>query len=40
MVHNAIVMYGCYTGIGTRDAKLGTGTMMEAAKVRKAKVFH
>jgi len=33
MVHNGIVMYGCYTGIGTRDAKMGPGTMMEAAKV-------
>ncbi|KAH8589243.1 hypothetical protein B0O99DRAFT_655550 [Bisporella sp. PMI_857] len=29
----AVVMYGCYTGIGTRDAKMGVGTMMEGGKV-------
>lgn len=36
-VHNAIVMYGCYTGIGTRDSKMDVGTMMEAAKVCRAR---
>ncbi|RMJ15635.1 hypothetical protein CDV36_004671 [Fusarium kuroshium] len=32
MVHNGIVIWGCYTGIGTRDSKLNTPIMMEGAK--------
>lgn len=34
MVHNGIVIWGCYNGIGTRDSKLNTPIMMEGAKVR------
>ncbi|KAJ4328067.1 hypothetical protein N0V84_001435 [Fusarium piperis] len=32
MVHNGIVIWGCYNGIGTRDSKLNTPIMMEGAK--------
>lgn len=33
LAHNGVVIFGCYTGIGTPDADMGIGTMMEAAKV-------
>ncbi|EXF82141.1 hypothetical protein CFIO01_00655 [Colletotrichum fioriniae PJ7] len=32
MVHNAVVMYGTFTGIGSPDSKLNTATMIEGAK--------
>ncbi|KAH7177002.1 hypothetical protein EDB81DRAFT_875786 [Dactylonectria macrodidyma] len=32
IAHNAVVAYGCFTGIGTRDAKLNIPIMMEAGK--------
>lgn len=31
--HNAVVMYACFTGLGTRDAKLNLPIMVEGAKV-------
>ncbi|KAL2675068.1 hypothetical protein Neosp_011248 [[Neocosmospora] mangrovei] len=30
--HNAVVMYACFTGLGTRDAKLNLPIMIEGAK--------
>lgn len=33
MVHNAVVMYGTFTGIGSPDSKLNTAIMIEGAKV-------
>ncbi|KAK1657675.1 hypothetical protein BDP55DRAFT_708625 [Colletotrichum godetiae] len=32
MVHNAVVMYGTFTGIGSPDSKLNTAIMIEGAK--------
>ncbi|TDZ54046.1 17-beta-hydroxysteroid dehydrogenase 14 [Colletotrichum trifolii] len=32
MVHNAVVMYGTFTGIGSPDSKLNTPMMVEGAK--------
>ena len=34
MVHNAIVMWATFTGVGTKDEKLNTPVMIEGAKVR------
>ncbi|TDZ28987.1 hypothetical protein C8035_v007289 [Colletotrichum spinosum] len=32
MVHNVVVMYGTFTGIGSPDSKLNTPMMVEGAK--------
>ncbi|KAK9794127.1 hypothetical protein AB5N19_04486 [Seiridium cardinale] len=33
LVHNGVVTYGCFTGIGTPDSKLNAAQMSEAAKI-------
>ncbi|KAK7432908.1 hypothetical protein QQZ08_000379 [Neonectria magnoliae] len=33
LAHNIAILYGCHTGIGTRDAKLNTPILIEGAKV-------
>lgn len=35
MVHNGVVIWGTFTGIGTRDSELTPAVMMEGAKVRR-----
>lgn len=39
MVHNGIVLWGVFTGIGTYDSKLNPVMMMEAAKVCSISAF-